>query len=183
MKASRRRAVLSWIPEWTPNIEKWTAYQIKTNIWRFDHIDDFDDLMQQARILFWQLSERYPNITEAAHFFTLYKTSLLRRFIDKARLRQRSAIDQTVSVEESALDLELEGNLPNWGSMNKLLEEMPDELKMILEVLTTGRVRRKLDRRTTSKRLRENHNMRLKRRLELTTKDPVGDLRSYILNT
>lgn len=180
---SRRRAVLSWIPEWSTKIEAWTSYQVSKNIWRFDRIEDHEDLMQQARILFWQLSERYPNITEPAHFFALYKTSLLRRFIDKARARQKSLIDQNVDAADVAEKLEVEGNLPNCGTLAKVLEEMPDELKSILRALTTGRVRRTLDRPPSiAKRYRENHNMRLKRQLNLTSEDPVGDLKNYILS-
>jgi DNA-directed RNA polymerase specialized sigma24 family protein len=180
---SRRRAVLAWSPEWSPKIENWTAFQISKNIWRFDQADDFDDLMQQSRILFWQIHERYPNVREPANFFALYKTSLLRRFIDKARARRNSPIDQNVDALATAENLELQGNLPNCGLLSKLLEEMPDELKKVLKALTTGRVRRRLDRPTTAKRHRENYNMRLKRQLGLTSNDPVGDLRNYILNT
>jgi hypothetical protein len=176
--ASRKRATLTWRPEWNTQVEKWTKYQIDKNIWRFDNIEGFDDLLQQARILFWELSLKYPAADGPSHFFALYKTSLLRRFTDKARARQKSIIDQNAVVDNEGLDSRL-GYTINAGQINLLLEEMPDELKTVLGALTSGRVRLKLDRPTTSTRYRENHNMRLKRRLALSMANPVGDLRNY----
>ena len=99
--------------------------------------------------------------------------------IDKARLRRKSVIDQDVSADD--LVSEFESTLPNLGHLSLLLEEMPDELKTVLRSLTSGRIRHKLDGPT--KRPRENHNMRLKRCLVLSTDDPVGDLRSYFANS
>lgn len=178
LKASRKRATLNWRPEWTQKVESWTAYHINKNLWRFDRIDGFDDVMQQARILFWELSLKYPSVNNPNHFFALYKTSLLRRFTDKARARTRSLIDQDVSVDLEA-DTTILGYTTNAGQINLLLEEMPDELKIVLGGLTTGRVRLKLDKPTTSTRHRENHNMRLRRRFDLAMANPVGELRNY----
>lgn len=181
MSAPRKRATIAWKPEWTPKIEKWTTYHISRNIWRFDRIDGTDDLLQQARILFWELSLKYPSVNEPNHFFALYKTSLLRRFTDKARARSRSIIEQNVSTDSSPEVLEARaGHAINAGQISLLLEEMPDELKTVLAALTTGRLRLKLDRPTTSIRHRENHNMRLKRCFKLTMADPVGELRNYL---
>lgn len=172
--------MLVWVPTFTVEIQRWTLYQIRKNMWRFDHIEGIDDLLQEARLLFWELSEKYPRVTEPANFFALYKTSLLRRFIDKSNIKSRSPVDQGVNADDIALHMQAE---PNMGLLTKLLEEMPDELKMVLRDLMYGRTRLTLDRpQTTSKALRENHNKRLKRRLALTMKDPVGDLRSYIMN-
>lgn len=179
-EASRKRATINWRPEWTPKIERWTTYHINQNLWRFDRIDGFDDLLQQARILFWELSLKYPAVNEPNHFFALYKTSLLRRFTDKARARSRSVIDRDVSVDGSPEGFESRvGYAINAGQINLLLEEMPDELKTVLGALTTGRLRLKLDKPTTSTRPRENYNMRLKRCFALTMANPVGELREY----
>lgn len=180
-KASRKRALLSWRPTWTSQIEGWAAKQIKANMWRFDRAEDFDDLMQDARLLFFVLGKKYPIVNEQAHFFALFRTSLSRMFIDKSRIKQKSVIDQNTCADEIVEDLQLHGT-PNYGFVNLLLDEMPDELKIVLRGLTTGRVRLKLDRPAKKLRHRENHNMRLKRRFSLTSEDPVGDLRNYFVN-
>lgn len=180
-KASRYRSKPVWQPTWTPKIESWTAGKIKENTWRFDALHDFDDVMQEARILFWKLEKMYPIVNEPSHFFALYKTSLLRSFTDRSRLKQKSPIDQEVVAEEIALNTE--SPFQNYGYLNLLLHEMPDELKTVLGALTSGRIRLKLDRPTIAKRHRENHNMRLRRRISMETIDPVGDLRAYFFNS
>lgn len=174
----RTRVKPAWQPEWSTGIEKWTAARINENLWRFDRVEEFKDVMQQARILFWKLSVAYPIVNNPHHFFALYKTSLLRHFVDKARKRSRSVIDQDTSLDDLT-EIEF-GHTINAGQLHLLLEEMPDELKIVFGSLTSGRVRLKLDRPTTSKRYRENYNMRLKRRLSLTMADPVGALREYL---
>ena len=173
---------MSWHPTWTPEIEKWTAWQIKKNLWRFDKAEGPDDIMQDARLLWIALERKYPIVNEAPHFVALYKTSLTRMFIDKARLRQKSVDCHHEPVEEVAEKFSLEGT-PNFGHLSLLLEEMPDELKTVFRALTTGRVRLKLDRPTKKLRPRENLNMRLKRQLSLTMDDPVGQLRNYLINS
>lgn len=177
-----KRVRLSWRATWTPEIEKWTAHQVRKNLWRFESTDDFDDVMQEARLLFHVLERKYPIVNEAGHFFALFKTSLCRMFIDKTRRKQKSAIDQQVCVDDATMEVIMPGT-PNYGYFNLLVEEMPQELKLILRELTSGRVRLKLDRPNQNLRPRENHNMRLRRRFQLATKDPVGDLRGYFADT
>lgn len=177
MCQKRARVKAAWQPDWK-RIEKWTAARIRENLWRCDRSEDFDDLMQQARILFWKLTTEYPIVNNSNHFFALYKTSLLRRFVDKSRKRSRAVPSVSINDVDGVDDRF--GYTLNAGHLQLLLEEMPDELKIILSSLTSGRVRRKLDRPTTSKRRRENHNMRLKRRFNLSMNDPVGALREYL---
>jgi hypothetical protein len=173
------RVPLTWQPTWTDQIEKWTALKIRQNIWRFEHTEGFDDVMQDAKLLFLSLAKVYSIVNKDSHFFSLYKTSLLRRFIDKSRIKTRSPVDYTVCSED--IELQIEGHLPNYGWANVLLDEMPSELKIVLGALTSGRVRLKLDRPTKHLRFRENLNMRLRRKFSLATKDPVGDLKNYFL--
>lgn len=176
----RKRVLLSWHPIWSPQIEAWTAYQIKTNLWRFDSIDCFEDVMQDAKILWWSLEKKYPVVNQMAHFVALYKTSLKNVFANKACYKRDLVVDK---YEELTDALQVEGNLPNCGYLNLLVDELPDELKLVLHALTTGRKRLKLDKPSIKRRYRENHNMRLKRRFSLTTADPVGDLRNHFSKT
>lgn len=179
--SSRKRVLPVWQPTWTVKIERWTHAQIKKNIWRFDTINDFDDVMQEARILFWKLGKLYPITNEPAHFFTLYRTSLLRSFTDKSRIKQKSVDCKSSVLEDVVEELGIESNLQNYGYLSLLLAELPSELKTVLGDLTFGRIRLRVDGSTTSKRHRENLNMRLKRRLpHLTLVDPVGDLKRVL---
>lgn len=178
----KKRAQLSWHPVWSKQVEIWTAKQIQKNLWRFDRVEEFPDIMQDARLLFFTLEKKYPIVNDMRHFFALYRTSLNRMFTDKARLKQKSVIDHNVFLDDIIDALHLEGT-PNYGHLALLLDELPDELKIVLRALTTGRVRLKLDRPTRTLRWRENHNMRLKRRFSLSMSDPVGELRNYFANS
>lgn len=179
METRRKRVVPVWHPTWNTDIQKWTAAQVRRNMWRFDKADDFEDVMQEAFLVFMKVERAYPVVNNAAHFFALYKTALHRFFHDKTRLLQRTV--ETSSTEELGYELPHQSNMPNLGHLALILEEMPDEMKTVLGALTSGRVRLKLDRPAKKLRQRENHNMRLKRRFSLTSDDPVGDLKAYLL--
>lgn len=179
---ARERKLPAWQqPAWTPQLERWTAKQIRLNQWKFDAADDFEDIMQEAKLLFFTLSKTYPIASKDAHLATIYRTSFSRKLIDRARQRKyRITVDET-PVEEMADSLH---GLPNYGPLSMLLEEMPDELKLVLGALTTGRVRLSLNKPTKASRPRENHNMRLRRRFALPdTANPVGNLKAYFSNS
>lgn len=179
METRRKRVVPAWNPTWTSDIQRWAASQVRTNMWRFDKADDFEDVMQEAYLVFMKVERAYPAVNNAAHFFALYKTALFRFFHDKTRRLQKTVEAQ--SMDDLGYDLPHESHLPNLGHLAVILEEMPDEMKIVLRALTSGRVRLKLDRPAKKPRQRENHNMRLRRRFSLSSTDPVGDLKSYLL--
>jgi hypothetical protein len=172
----RKRILPNWQPAWNNKIEIWTINQVKKNMWRFDPVDEISDVMQEARLLFFKLTKKYPMVSKDYHFFYLYKTSLSRLFIDKSRKKQK--VVETDCLDEIG-EIGVHG-VPNYGYLNLLVEEMPDELKTVLRYLTTGRIRHKLDRPTQKPLPRENHNMRLRRQLPIAMVDPVGDLRRFI---
>ncbi len=178
----KKRSQLSWHPVWSKQVEYWTIKQVHKNLWRFDRMEEFSDIMQDARVLFFTLEKKYPIVNDMRHFFALYRTSLNRMFLDKTKIKQRSVIDQNVFLDDILDALHLEGT-PNYGHLSLLLDELPDELKTVLQALTTGRVRLKLDRPTRTMHQRENHNMRLKRRFSLSLSNPVGELRNYFANS
>jgi len=177
---SRIRKRVKEVHFWNKEIELWTSAQIRRNLWRFDKIYEFEDVMQEARILFFKIQKKYSHITEPAHFYTLFRTSLKRMIIDKARKRRRSIVyDPATSAEEIFAGM----TEYNSGHLALILEELPSELKIVLRALTTGRLRLKLDRPTKKLRHRENANMRLRRKYNLSTEDPIGELKAYLSNT
>lgn len=157
--------------------EAWTAKQVKANLWRFDRVNEHEDIMQDARILFCKLERKYRAVGNPAHLFALYKTSLSRMFIDKSRKKRDSISEHVCCIEDEVFSLA--SNDPNLGTLAIILDEMPEELKTVLRHLTTGRVRLKLNKSTKKVRHRENLNMRLIRRFSLTSTDPVGDLKAF----
>lgn len=159
----------------SPELKRWTASKIRSNLWRFDPMHDFDDIMQEALIKYYKLKERYQ-VDSPAHFATLYRTSISRMIIDKARERRKRLAD--TYLEDVTEEMLPESNLQNLGLTSIILQEMPSELKAAVHLLTSGRVRLKLDKPTKKLRFRENHNMRLQRRLGLA--NAVGTLKAYL---
>jgi hypothetical protein len=180
IKTQRERLVTLSPVEWTPQIGRWVTAQIIKNLWRFDRVDGFDDVMQEARLLFFKLQRTYPEVDQPAHLFSLFKTSLNRMFIDKARKRQTAITEQP--LEECTEGMLPNSPLINGAHLSLILEELPSELKTVLGALTSGRVRLMVDRRTKKPRIRENYNQRLKRKFSLTIKNPIGELKASLSN-
>lgn len=184
---NRKRATIDWHPTWTIDIERCAAAQIRAWMnnpvrkWNLDPATEgFDDLLQEAKILFHALEKKYPVANNMAHFASLFKTSLARSLIDRDRIRKRKCLIPALDIDDIDEDPMLEG-IPNYGYLNLLLEEMPSELKLVFRALTTGRVRLTVDGSTPPARPRENFNMRLKRRFpQLTLDDPAGDLQRLL---
>ncbi len=188
----RVRLHIVWRAEWDGVFEGWTAKFIRRNKWRCDSIDEFDDLMQDAKVIFSRLRHKYPKVVEPKHFMSLYQISIRNYFHDKSRYvrRKRAAgiVDATyedASRTVSYFDRRM-SDLTNPGYMKALIEEMPDELKLVLSTLTHTTRRRLRIKQPKSKlplRQRESLNKRLCRTLNLTTTDPVGDLYRYLLGS
>lgn len=184
--AKRQRVRMAWQPVWTSEIEKWTRYQLQIHLFNCsksttikDNAIGIDDLLQEAKIVFLKLTKTYCIVANEAHFFCLYRTSLSRFLIDRVRAKHRRPSEYLVD-DNPAQDRV--GEVTNAGHLKILIEQMPDELKLVLKALTAGRIRLKLNRPTASLRTRENLNTRLRRQLALTSADPVGDLKRYLLN-
>lgn len=177
MASSKRLELISY-PTWSEVIEKWSLNEIRLNKWRFDASEDTEDLLQDCRILFFKLENFYPTVTDTPLFFTLYKTSIKRMFIDKAR-KQRRRITGLTPIDDCA-----ENQLPQdspTAHLRLILEELPDELKIVLRLLTPKRVRLKVEV-PRKYRVRENFNMRLRQR-GISLNDPIGALKTYLANS
>jgi len=176
----RQRIV--WRPEWNETFESWTKYFVSSNRWRREPYLDFDDLMQEARELFYKLAEYYPRIIDPPHFMSIYKRSIQNIYHDHARLRRHFMhnLELGLMAEEASTPPEERiGEVTNPGYMVTLLNELPNELQLVLTTLATGRYRLKLKKHGKSIPLREREslNKKLCRTLGLqTTTDPVGDL-------
>lgn len=79
-----------WSPTWNSVIIGWTKQFIRRNLWRVDPLHDFDDLMQDAYLVFLRVKAAYPRVTEPQHFMSLYKVAMLNELTNKTRVKQRT---------------------------------------------------------------------------------------------
>ena len=178
------RESISWRPQWSEIYERWTRKFVSHNLWRCDPVtDDFEDLMQDAKFIFLKLTYAYPAVIDPPQFMSLYKTSIQNYIHDKSRYKRRKdASNVYTSVDAADLFSGRIGETTNVGYVVALLDELPEELKLVLHTLTHGRIRLRIEKRKSTKlRERESLNKKLCRKLNLTTTtDPIGDLYRFI---
>jgi hypothetical protein len=153
--------------QWRGPLRQWAAKFIKKNQWRCDRIYEFDDLMQEAYLIFLRISEKYPHVVEPRHFMGLYKIALANWFHDQAAYMKRKNT-QHVDLNADALELCLgqTGELRHAGLLSILLDEAPQELRLALALLAEHP--ETLRSTANHKGHRENLNMKLRRILGLS---------------
>ncbi len=177
MKKALPRPRLKWCPQWEGPIRAWAIKFINKNKWRCDSINDFDDLLQDAYLIFIKISDTYPRVIEQPHFMSLFKRAMHNQMHDRARYMQLKHVlhQETASDVSEFYD---EGEETHYGYVSALLEEAPEELREALELLVKNP--EKL-RETDLSLPRENLNGKLRRILGFGSKfDFVGMLRGLL---
>lgn len=131
------RRVAVWKPKWEPEVKGWAFKYIRDNKWRYETINDIDDLMQDAYLVFLKVADAYPRVVEAPHFMALYKTSLSNYLTDKAReygrkldlIAEEHVFDDPASPTKEDLSL---NTAHNEGPFYALIASGPPELQMLL---------------------------------------------------
>lgn len=124
-----------WEPAWSDEIIGWTRKFVVQNKWRTETINDIDDLMQDAHVVFLRLCEKYPRVVEPALFMGLYKTALWRHFMDRGRkLKNDILITRHLALEVVAQAPELKSY--NDGPILSLLSDGPPEIRQLLSFLS-----------------------------------------------
>lgn len=181
-----RRRVRLVKHEWSPAIQGWTVKYLRANYWRVDTtLYDFEDLLQEARMVYYKVVWKYPLVTEPKHMMALYKRSLSNYICDLSRYKQRKDnCHQQLPVD--ALDLADALSEDNHeGYLNLLLDEAPEELKLILEAFGDQSFLEELRKSTKRRTLepRENLNQQLRRILKIEGSfDFVGTLKTLLSN-
>lgn len=176
--SKRERPKLNWLPEWDRTVSGWAANFIKKNIWRCDRIDSFEDLMQDAYLVFEKVRRAYPKVTEPKHFMSLFQTSLRNSIHDRSRyMKRKKLVHEDTALDISELYAERIGEPTNYGQLQIIFNEMPEELHWALALMNNHP---ELLRTEGSKR--ENLNMRLRRLLGLPDGvfDFVGELKHQL---
>lgn len=139
-----RRVELEWKPKWEPEVRGWAYNYIAQNRWRVDGINDIEDLMQDAYVVFLKVADTYPRVIEPRHFMALYKTSLRNFLLDKARHFERcknvvdinAVLDTAPNTEEYLITPDaFLGVTHNEGPLNAMLAKASPELAMLLQFL------------------------------------------------
>jgi hypothetical protein len=132
----RERTKISPHPDWDMRFQGWAAKFISKNRWRCESIYDFDDLMNDAYLVFRHIKASYPLVSEPSHIMALFKTALQNEFNDKAKYKQRKTAAEVSLETIIGEDLKLIDSLGeenNEGYLRLLISELPPEVRMVLE--------------------------------------------------
>jgi hypothetical protein len=175
---SRRRQRLAFAPTWDNYYIRWTAAFLKQHKWRVDRLHDFDDLMQDAYLVFVKVCDTYPRVMDPGHFFSLYKRSMINKMHDRSCARSRHG-KVNISLPEDVSDFFIGriGEAGNAGYAAALLAELPEEMRLVVDYLTTNQSETPRRKRGQP---RENLSMRVCRELGLPKCDPVADLKELL---
>ena len=67
---------MPFVPHWQGPIEGYTVNQAHKHLWRVTATHDFDDLMQEARIVYLRCERKYRDLTEAKHLTAFSRTGV-----------------------------------------------------------------------------------------------------------
>lgn len=141
----KRREILGYVPTFNRAIAGWSVNFIKKNIWRLHGTYDFEDLFQEAYLVFLICSKkyRYDRVENGAHFMALFKRSFSNCISDYAKKasKQREQLVQNITViDGKEIDLfdSLEGGLSNEGKLHVAIEQAPSFVRSYIKAMESG---------------------------------------------
>ena len=178
----RVRERIIWSPVWGKEYEGYAANFYRANSWRCDHINELKDLMQDAYIIFARVKSSYPRVIEPKNFMALYKRALANNTHDKASYKRRKdAAEVYLSSDVSDFFAGRIGETTNGGYLSALIDEWPEELKLVLHKLAQGLPTEKVEPRKRGLQPRESLTMQLRRLCRLPiNSDPLAIIKRLL---
>ena len=167
-----------WSPSWDTRISGWTRKFVRKNAWKVEQVEDYDDLMQDAYLVFIRVKAAYPRVVDPQHFVALYKVAMLNEFTNKARYKQKkgTALNNMVSLD---IITDILGVNSNEGFLQTVLSQLPLAVKQALAVLNDPEKCKLLSRKGSG--VKENLNIKLSRLAGLAQPaDVIGHLREAL---
>lgn len=119
-------------PKWEGPIEGFSRNFARLQLYKLQPIGfEFDDIVQEAYIVFDKCKTTYPDLDTAKHFMSLYKIALRRRLFDiwYPKRNEQFLLTELDNFVEEFKDVERE------GFFRVLLSEAPKEIKEVLSLL------------------------------------------------
>lgn len=123
-------------------VEGYVTKFLLKQFWRVQRTMEWCDAMQEARWVFYDVRNRYPDV-EDKHLMALFKTSWFNHFTDLATkdTRQRHIVHENMLVvgedDEAAAASRTDriGELDNEGVFSTLIAQAPREVELVLSLL------------------------------------------------
>jgi DNA-directed RNA polymerase specialized sigma24 family protein len=118
----RTKADVGYKPQWDGKVKEWARKYLYKHRWRCDSINEIEDLMQDAFLLYLKVVDYYPAVRRDCHFITLYQTTL-RNYVTECSRQMRVRKGVLVDGEADASEYS------NWGYVMAALAKTSDDLK------------------------------------------------------
>lgn len=122
-------------------IEGWTVNYSRRHFWRVERSMEFEDVMQEAYIVFLRCASKYPDVETPQHFMALYKMAWANELIELAKedTKLRAMVSSTpITPEGEEHQLEPVGELYHDGHLSLLLSQAPKEVLMVLNLFLSA---------------------------------------------
>ena len=139
---NRVRERLSFQPEWDEEYQKWTSGFVGAHKWRVDPLHTVDDLKQEAWFTFNYVEHAYPRCMCPKHFMALFKRAMVNKMHDRSCRydRRRDSVEAPVSTDIYEVFAGRIGEVTNTGYLAAVLNEAPEELKLVMKLLAEGQI-------------------------------------------
>ena len=169
----------------TGPVEGWVHNHLRTNFWKVSRSMEFDDALQEARLLYAAVMLKYPDV-EDKHFMALFKTSWQRKIVDLAKVDSKvkacTPFSAMCSGEGTDYTFETVGATDNDGALVVMLRNMPADVRAVISVMlhAPSELVEALMGGTGSKRERDRANRRLCSMVGCAPdRDLVGEVKSH----
>lgn len=139
---ARKRERVVWYPKWDEEYRKWSkSFSIK-NKWRCDPINDQDDLLQEAYFVFRRVADSYPRVVDPNYFMALFKRAMINKMNDRSchYNRRKGTVEAPISTDVYEVFSGRMGELTNSGYLSAVINEAPEELKLVMALLAEGKL-------------------------------------------
>lgn len=128
-------------PTFAGPIEGYVHNFLKRNYWRVRRSMEYEDCLQEARLLFEELKLRYPSVDQPQWFMSLFKTSWYHHFSDLAtsdtsiRTAVKEADISTDDGTPSSVVADALGETDNAGYTLVLIKQAPEDIRRFFSLL------------------------------------------------
>lgn len=127
----------NYTPIFPGPIQGWFVNYSRANYWKVKRTLPWEDLEQEAYVVFLRCKRKYPELDTPQHFMSLFQRAWINHFTD---LANRDTQDRVVvsqigeSSDGSEISFESVGEVDNDGMLAIMIKEAPREISMVLNL-------------------------------------------------
>ncbi|MCK5605898.1 hypothetical protein KAR91_28635, partial [Candidatus Pacearchaeota archaeon] len=130
---------LGYKPSWEGAIEGFVINTINRSYWRFHNVMEYEDVLQEAKMLFVELSQRYAGVVNTPQWFmSLFKQSFVNRLHNFSTIATKyqtftTFTDVACSMDNPPAQYEelFESSLIQGAEFERLLEDSPTYVREV----------------------------------------------------